>query len=411
MKTIQPIIDLESTSARANTFLRFGYFLDYQPKLNFLKGLRIDRDKYRYASEVELSRLAGDAFRRAVCKLLPSGRENLVPLSGGLDSRAILATLLEHIPASNISTYTFGVPGTFDFDIGNLVAAAAGTKHRSYNLNNHAFRYDELEDIADRVSYQTVLFHHWPVWAVDRDYPEHVIWSGFLGDPLTGSHLPAEASTNTSDALLHFVQANKFSNMSLGRIDDITDHVSMPFLPYTTLSFEEQLDLLNRQVKYVSPQVLMNGYHFKTPFLDRDFTELFLSIPTELRRGQHLYKRMLVETFPFLFSLPTKSNRGLPINAGGLARTIQNFRVLLRSKLGGPRPGLNYLPFAQAIRSRPDLRELVGKLVNSLAQRRELKLNRVNALLNEHLSDIRDHSNLLLGLATLELYIRKGVAL
>ena len=44
---------------------------------------------------------------------------HIVPLSGGLDSRAILGGLLDAGLKDQITTVTFGTLGTWDYDIGS----------------------------------------------------------------------------------------------------------------------------------------------------------------------------------------------------------------------------------------------------------------------------------------------------
>jgi len=74
-----------------------------------------------------------------ISKLFISGKKHVVPISGGLDSRAILASLLKFTEAANIYTYTFGTPSTFDYEIGNLIAKETGTMHTSFPLNDYIF--------------------------------------------------------------------------------------------------------------------------------------------------------------------------------------------------------------------------------------------------------------------------------
>ena len=54
------------------------------------------------------------------------GGMHIVPLSGGLDSRAILGGLLNAGLKKQITTVTFGTPGTLDYEIGSYVAKRIG---------------------------------------------------------------------------------------------------------------------------------------------------------------------------------------------------------------------------------------------------------------------------------------------
>ena len=60
---------------------------------------------------------------------------HIVPLSGGLDSRAILAGLLDRGLKDQIIATTYGTPGTYDYDIGCRVAKKIGVKHKAFDLS------------------------------------------------------------------------------------------------------------------------------------------------------------------------------------------------------------------------------------------------------------------------------------
>lgn len=67
------------------------------------------------------------ACRRRGCARVVerSSKPLLVPLSAGLDSRAVLAGLCAC--GAPIHTVTYGVPGAFDYDIAPRIARTAGT--------------------------------------------------------------------------------------------------------------------------------------------------------------------------------------------------------------------------------------------------------------------------------------------
>ena len=61
---------------------------------------------------------------RVVHASITPGRTHYIPLSGGLDSRALLAAAME--AGAEVETLTFGMPGTMDYEDGNRVARAVG---------------------------------------------------------------------------------------------------------------------------------------------------------------------------------------------------------------------------------------------------------------------------------------------
>lgn len=119
-------------------------------------------------------------------------KKKCIPLSGGLDSRGILGALLECTSAQNIYTFTFGIPGTYDYEIGNMIAKKDGTKHKCINLLNYQYTQYELEEVFRRVDMQTVLFFTYPISITDEIMNDKDVWSGavlilFLAQILTNT--------------------------------------------------------------------------------------------------------------------------------------------------------------------------------------------------------------------------------
>ncbi len=77
-----------------NSFLKLGYFLDYKNENISIDVSNIDNLKYQNISEYDLLNIASSLWNEAVNKSFSLNKKHLVPISGGLDSRAILATLL-----------------------------------------------------------------------------------------------------------------------------------------------------------------------------------------------------------------------------------------------------------------------------------------------------------------------------
>lgn len=393
-------------------FLNCGYFPDYQPKLIVdLRG--VSKSKYCGVDEGDLLKEAKSIFMAAMENCYVPGETNFVPISGGLDSRAILSALLEFTDASRINTYTFGTPGTLDYEIGSLIGRELGTVHKALDLTRHKYTQDELEDVALRVDHQTLLFHHWPARWIDSLSRGGVTWSGFLGDPLSGSHLPSDPAASFDSALHTFFKSNVFvTSTPLSappvRLDAIldTEQIAEP-----GLSYEEQLDLLNRQVKYIAPLVLMDGYSFKTPFLYKPWVDFILSVPDEFRRKQRLYKRMLTEAFPLAFSYGTKGDGGLALGAPVVARTVRRILRRIRTVLKLRPREVNYLDFHRELRKGSHFYHLVASNVRDLKDRGVLPKRDLERQLANYPSGYRNSADALIVLASLEIHLKSGMAL
>jgi hypothetical protein len=80
----------------------------------------------------ELLRLGAAAMRAGFAQL--DAGLHVVPLTGGLDSRAVLALLIDGGVKDKVVTVTMGTPGTFDYEIGRRVARRAEVPHERIDL-------------------------------------------------------------------------------------------------------------------------------------------------------------------------------------------------------------------------------------------------------------------------------------
>jgi hypothetical protein len=393
------------------SFLMLGYFLDYERPGFRINVSGVNKERYSDATDVELLEIGCGLLQEAISANYNRNDDIVVPLSGGLDSRAILAGLLEHTHGERINTYTFGTPGTWDFDIGCEVAKSIGTKHHTFDLTRYVYRQQELEDISRRIDQQAILFHHWPVWSIDEEFGHAVHWSGFLGEALSGAHLAKRSAANVSRAIANFLERNRYvKSVEFDAIGpDIVELLTCEHVDPRRITIEEQLDLLNRQPKFIAPIVLMQGYAHRTPFMHQAWVDFILSVDNDRhRRDQQLYKQLLQRAFPGPFALRTKTDRGLPLNAQPYKRLTARFGGRWRRVLKRPSPSINYLDFDRMIRDKPDLREIVSMNVHDLDRRGIL--DRINgvSLLEDHVANRRNCADALIVLTSLEIHLKTG---
>lgn len=370
-----------------------------------------DRDLIKYGI---------NTWEKVVSKLLQQNEDTIVvPLSGGLDSRAILGELLKHFDAKKIHTYTFGTPGTLDYDIGRSVAAHVGTTHISYDLTKYKFTQKRLERIAYLSNGNTDLFTHTPVDYIIRDIglDGTSFWVGFMGDPSVGSHIPN--ATLLSKWGKGYCLEKERNSTGTHLEKDITGflhspaNIDLPKLPQETEVYAEELwDFENRQLRYVAPQVLLNNFNYLLPFVQEEWLRFALNLPLEYRNNQKFYKQMLCEAYPDLFSLPVKNNFGLPLSASKVnvaaVRVGNKLQSILRDsyKNSSFNPNTNYINFEHAIRERHDVQNVVKENIDSLCNRISVDTNFINSLWQGHRSKRNNFATALTLLASLEIIFR-----
>ena len=406
-------------------FLHFGYLPQVTEDVKHQAWTRIrtlvldniGKDGNEVGLVTQGVRALKSAFRN------PGGDTHIIPLSGGLDSRAILGGLLEAGLKDQITTVTFGSPGTFDFDIGCDMARKIGVHHECIDLTQVRLTQELLEKTAQEVGMQ--------VWSFDAYYNRLICerfgrdttyWSGFMGDPLAGSHLLPESSKTWDIALSRFVSRNRFSrsiDLTAPGFDPKDVLPQSPIFENTRLSYDDQLDFAIRQQSYIRVVVLPGGYDYRTPFLHPDWVDFILSVPRRYRENMYLYKEILKQAYPKLFSFPTKTNLGLPLSAPHWREQLR--RISLRASsvakrflLNGPwgvQPRLNYIDFDQGLRKREDLKTIVYQNLQDLKHRGVVDWIDIDAIWDRHQRKLGNHADALTLLASLEINLKVQVRL
>ena len=401
-----------------NSFLHLGYFLDYKnPDINFdLSNLELYKRELTGLSNDELFQKASSVWYKTFEDLFSEGKQ-VVPISGGIDSRAILATLLKFTDVSNIETYTFGTPGTYDYDIGNFIAKKIGTKHNSFSFENYKFTNSKEISVSKRIGHQTFLYHHPPLEKLDLFYRESNIWSGYILDWLAGSYLPVNSEYDLTRAKRNvlssgeFVKSIKLCNSSLDEIEELMSIENL--IDPTLLSYEEQLQIQNHLVKYTGPHILYNNFKYKIPALDQNFYLFYLALDNDKRRNQSFYKYFLQKEFPEFFKMPIKALNGLPLIHNKFIYNCRRVRNKAISKINNIHPTflnphLNYMDFNEGIRKREDLNQVVYNNIKDLIDRKILEELEIERIYQSHMKRKRNHADALMILSSLEIHLKAG---
>ena len=255
-----------------------------------------------------------------------NGRQIMLPLSGGLDSRAILCGLKE-VGYDNVVTFSYGLPGNHEAAGAERVARQLGyTWHMvpySHAGQRAFFQGDTIRafwEFADRPDAMPFV-QDVPALQQIRtmlDIPEDAVFiNGQSGDYNTGNHIPAgllpeslsglstdeirerimrEALAKHFD-LWHILKTPEaLSRLKTEIFEDIA--TSMPGDPTAENAFSafELSEFDNRQSKYVvagQRAYEFFGYDWRLPLWDRAFVEFWLTVPVRAKFRQRLYREAL----------------------------------------------------------------------------------------------------------------------
>lgn len=396
------------------SFLKLGYFIEYAGNRRPLDFSHIERARYVDVPRDELVGIGRAKLRQTFAALFPKNMEHVVPLSGGLDSRLILAALLEHTEARNIHTYTFGIPGCYDYEIAAIVAKRAGTRHVTFPMNRLSCHRDDIVAVAKREDCQAVLFYNQPLRELERLFGGGLFWSGFVGDAVAGSHLHSPPSASLQAAKrLHLANRTFVRSTRLHRAtdDEFLPYMGETNLPPELLTWDEQVLFSEAVPKFTVAHVLLHGFSYLTPLINTPWMDFMFSVPNRYRFGSKLMIDVGRTAFPQLFDLPSKNRLGHTFDTpDAVVRGsfwINRVRRLAHQFLPGVSwPNVLYNDFDEGIRTSRDMREVVRGALNALERRQICDWVDFSGLWRRHELRLRNHGDALVVLASLELLLQ-----
>ena len=295
------------------------------------------------------------AFAESVARAsVPSDTLGL-SLSGGLDSRAVLAM----IPGdkSRVRTYTLGVKGCADQVIGARLSKVSGTQHQFFELDASYLR-DFLPNMAEMVSLTDGMYlSHGLTEMLAVRFLEKtgigVLLRGHGGE-LAKAHLAwplhTDARVNSMrslDELVPYLSARAnyvtpdlplaaiFSTEAASLAGDGTRSTFAEVLKGTNLSPADAcgylyLRELTRRFTVPSLELFRTRVDVRLPYLDIDYLKALLAAPPAWRDGTTIHQRLVGAGDQRLLRI-RNSNTGARVNAWPLEeRVIEKFSILLK---------------------------------------------------------------------------------
>lgn len=298
-----PPATLLERAAGANSWTRYWVY-DYSP---------------RHANRPipELAEALGDGLTQAV-KRQTAGVDRIgVTLSGGLDSRSIVAAgARASIP---MKTFTWGNRGCYDRCFAAQVAARHGTEHADceYAVDNMAASMADVGQITEGLInyFDCHMMFHLDVMAQHTD----VVLNGYAGDVLLGgSYLrPAWMGGLSTAELAERLARWRNSSVPDDRLEEALagfpsrqaseDALSAQFQallrPFEGLSTPDRVDrfvLENRQRRLTAMGTVIMRARVESAacFFDYDLVDLITGIPAAIRSEHRIYLAMLRQAFP-----------------------------------------------------------------------------------------------------------------
>jgi len=401
------------SSISIESFLKFGYFIEYSRERCPIDFSHIERAPYADVPREELLRLGIDKLRETFAAQFAAGAQHVVPISGGLDSRLILCSLLEHTEARNIHTYTYGIPGGYDYEIGTLVAKEVGTRHVAFPMNRVSYHRDDLIEVAKREDCQAVLFYNQPLREVERLFGGGLFWSGYVGDVVAGSYLLEPSSASLLEAKRrHLARRRMVTSIALSRAsdEDLVPYMAGGSQSPDVLSWDEQVFFEEAATKFTVAHVLWEGFRYKTPLINTPWMDFILSVPNRFRLGTKLMIDIGRKAFPAIFELPSKNRIGHRFDTPEVVVRATFWMNRARKLAHQFAPSISwpnslYNDLNEAIRTSADVRAIVRDAIEALKRRGICDWVDFDGIWQRHMSRRRNHGDALIVLASLELLL------
>lgn len=301
-----------------------GELLIYQKSDNLLKAsyyFRFLHGNYYELSESQLLEMLDHVFINTFSRLIESvikqGKKLVVPLSGGLDSRIIIA-MLKRLGASDVICISYGRKGNRESAISRKVAETLGydwifveyTDQKWYECYN-----SKEADLYKLFAGNLCCMPQMQDFLAIRELKNRgslpynsVIVPGHAADMLSGSHIPRYYLDNSRkyDSETFLVDSlKKHYNLWKWLPESELEHIFKEKINKSAAGLEvkdndacanaiEFFDFSERQSKFIVNSVRayeFYGYEWRTPFWDTELVDFFLKVPLKHRIGQDLYKK------------------------------------------------------------------------------------------------------------------------
>jgi asparagine synthase (glutamine-hydrolysing) len=375
-------------------------------------------------------------IRQAVSRQAPGDLTAGILLSGGLDSRLLLAHLVNEKAGQTLRSFTWGIPGCDDARYAKELANKVASQHHFFEL-----KPDWLLDKAEQAVRITdgmgnlVNLHAYATLDSEAELA-NVIYKGFLGDAMFGfgirhqfwasydepTRLKAHYQVHSDQGVITFNQQEQYDSFSEGFKNKIGSSILDSYIAGMDDSRSKILASQRLYYDYRQrvPRMTLKGVEVvrtramvRLPFCDNDLVEFSIRVPPGLLYERRLMKNSFIREFPKLAQIPV-TDSGLPLMLCMRDLTRRASQMMwwrLQSTrfkdIAGPmrRPYKDYNSWF-----RTNLRGWVEKtLLNpSALQRGYLKPESMRKIVSEHMAG-ENHTVKLGALLSLELWHKQFV--
>lgn len=289
---------------------RYFRFLHVEPAVWSPQALRERLEEVTYRA---INRLV--AFAR--------GRQIVVPLSGGYDSRLIVSGL-KKLGYDNIVCFSYGVPGNKEAVYSRAIAESLCVPWMFIEYSADGWRKVWRTSAADQYRQSAanhVSLPHVQDWAAIRELIDlakidssAVLVPGHTGDFISGGHIPSVVFTrkdHKESTLLEELIGRHLANVPRAGLaleqaeklhERLKDRIGVPF-DGTDEGFANAYELWDwqeRQAKYIVNSVRVYDQFqldWWLPLWDLEFVLFWMEVPLRLRKGREWFRDWIIKEY------------------------------------------------------------------------------------------------------------------
>lgn len=339
LKSFPRILDERSMA----DFFTFGYILGDK---TFLRGItlmppgcicvvdarewNVNMERYWDFSFVEDKSIRFEKIADTVNLLLKDSVRRRIPenkrfglgLSGGVDSRTILAEIEPNL-LHQVFAFTVGMKEGFDCRIAKKVCDKLQMEHHFYQLTAENFR-DHAEKVVSLTDGMWMFHHSHGAYPIYRELKKHfdIVLVGISGPLFKGVYLSRTILNLSSEKeLIDLLFRKTNSLVPYGEQHKFFSHAYGNIVPNSFLDLQEEIAkargllmaqkveyffLRNRERRFVNLGLVHLGSYFecRTPFLDYDLIDYIQTVPPRFKVNNSVIKQIFMTHYPKLGNIP-----------------------------------------------------------------------------------------------------------
>lgn len=258
-------------------------------------------------------------FSKAIVRRFDPSKQIGISLSGGLDSRAILAAVNDLFPGYEGFAYTFGEAGCPDVEIAKQSVNLTKWSHREFHFNKSNWLDERLSAILRSDGMIDVKHLHGVEFEAEVKRKIEVNLNGYAGDVVLGGGWiknPYSSRRGTKKDLKKYYGS-------------FTEYVDYHDEYYDFKNVEPAL-YTSRIRRFTNCGLLASTPDIKqfTPFFDNNLIEWAMKVPQKYRYKNHVYSVMLLRYYPNFFKKIPWQKTGKPAAKLGILENTILSRVM-----------------------------------------------------------------------------------